>query len=337
VIGRGQRRVRVALPWLEAALGAATAEGRAPARAPAAEWLVVRGTASPVSGPSWREWLLARTDGGADLLRRFPAGPCLRALHAGQRPEGTWACARPVHLLTAIDHLQLAPGGMDIGADESSALLEDVNRHFQGRGLRFHAAGPTGDWQLECADPVDCGSVHPEDAAGRNLRALMPDGRDRARVCSLMNEIQMLLHEHPVNLERAARRLPAINSLWLWGFGRLGAASAENLPTLYTEDAWLAGVWRLHGAASRSLEEFAAAVPSIAGEVLVAWSRRLDGETDEALAEAERGLFAPARTALRSGAVHAVDMLLGGRAFETDRSARLRFWRRGKPLAEALA
>jgi hypothetical protein len=150
-----------------------------------------------------------------------------------------------------------------------------------------------------------------------------------------MNEIQMLLHEHPVNGERAARRLPAINSLWLWGFGQLRGASTGDLPTLYTDDAWLSGVWHLHGASGSSLEEFAVSGPS-GGDVLVAWSRPPAGNADEALAEIERCCFAPSLAALRSGTVLEVDVLTGERVFEVDALARLRFWRRGKPLVELI-
>ena len=95
-------------------------------------------------------------------------------------------------------------------------------------------------------------------ASGLNLRDLMPAGRDGARVRSLVNEIQMLLHEHPVNAARLARRQPVINSVWLWGIGSLEKVFPARLPPLYTDDAWLAGLWRLHGAAARSLDEFAA-------------------------------------------------------------------------------
>jgi hypothetical protein len=337
LIVRGQGRLRLALPWLEAVLAATAAEGRAPARAPAAEWLASRGVARPATDRPWREWLMVGTDAGAALLQQFPAGPCLRALHDGGLSRGTWACARPVHLLTAIDHLQLAPCGVDIEAEESVVLLRDLNRHLEGRGLRFHAAGPNEDWQLECEEPIDCGSVPPDAAEGHNLRELMPRGPDGARVRSLMNEIQMLLHDHPVNLERAARGRPAINSLWLWGFGQLREGKAMELPALYTDDSWLSGIWRLHGAVCRSLEEFAAWDPATADEVLVAWSRSPRGIADEALANADRRCFAPSLAALRSGAVRAVDVLTGERAFTVDSRARLRFWRRGRPLAEAIA
>jgi len=346
VIERGQKRLRVVLPWLGPALDAAAAEGRAPARAPAAEWLVARGRPGPAPDVQWREWLLAPVAAGTDLLHRCPAGPGVRAYSTGSRPEGTWACARLVHLATAIEHLRLAPGSPGVEADESSMLLEHINRHFDGRGFRLHALAAPGDWLLECDDPIECEGVEPELAAGRSVRDLMPVGRDGGRVRSLVNEIQMLLHEHPVNLDRAAHGRPAINTLWLWGFGRLAQMQKSGLPMLYTDDAWLSGLWRLNGVQAGPLDGFATAVAGGEvpgdGPILVAGSRAPrdgmagNGMTDP-LVQAERDCFEPALAALRSGVVAGVDLLLGGRTHTVERRARFKFWRRTQPLAWAPA
>jgi hypothetical protein len=42
-----------------------------------------------------------------------------------------------------------------------------------------------------------------------------------------MNEIQMLLHDHPVNQAREARGERAINGLWCWGGGKLLATPID--------------------------------------------------------------------------------------------------------------
>ena len=340
MIERGQGRLRVVLPWLDAALGAAAVEGRACARAPAAEWLLARARKSSAPDIPWREWLLAPVAAGTDLLRRCPAGPSVHAYGTARPPTGTWACARPVHLATAIEHLRLVPGDVDIGADEASALLADINRHLEGRGFRLHAQAALDDWQLECDAPIECDGAEPELAAGRSVRDLMPAGRDGARVRALINEIQMLLHEHPVNQDRAGRGRPAINTLWLWGFGRFEQTHVMNLPTLYTDDAWLSGAWSLNGARSRSLDELATSLGAGGSHVLVAGSRpprdSLSGHgMIDALAQAERSCFAPALAALRAGAVSGVDLLLDGRAHAVERNARFRFWRRAQPLPGA--
>jgi hypothetical protein len=343
LVDRRQLRLRLALPWLAAVLRTDAAGGLSGARTPAAEWLFARGQVDPSPVTDWRAWLLGDIAGGAELLRVCPAGPCARGRATGERPAGTWACVRPVHLLTAIDHLQLAAQRLPVDAAEAAALIGDLNRHFEGRGLRFHASARAadgsddGDWHLECAEPIACECVEPAAAAGRNLRDLMPVGRDGARVRAWIIEIQMLLHEHPVNTARAARKLPVVNSLWPWGFGSLGPVPTITLPPLYTDDAWLAGLWRLQGFAARPVGEFALEEPGGERGALVGWSSAPDGAVREALAKADADCFEPARAGLGRSGVAEIATLLGDCAVTTDRSARFRFWRRSRPLQESLA
>jgi len=333
----GQRHLRLALPWLSDAVSAVTSDGGVAPRMPAAEWLATRGQrrASPV--PAWRQWLLAGAGVEPRLLDRFPPGPCVYAASNGVLPRGTWACARPVHLLTALDHLRLSPERLLLDPDETRALAADLNRHLDGTGFRLHAAD-SGEWLVECADRVDCASVEPAQAAGRNLRDLMPAGPDGARVRSLMNELQMLLHEHPVNERRAARALPAVNSLWLWGFGTATLSAGLELPPLVTDDPWLAGLWSAHGTAPRRFEEFATASVEGPSMTLLGWATPppASGAT-QCLAAAEATCFVSARAALRAGNVSHVEMLLGDRVIDTSRKARLFIWRHERPLSEVLA
>jgi hypothetical protein len=336
LVERQQVRLRLALPWLTGSLGSEEPRGDGPLRVPAAEWLVARGRVLPPQVSDWRAWLLAGVGTGADLLRRFPAGPCVRAAGTGARPKGTWACARAVHLLTAVDHLQLAPALVTLDEAETAELLGEINRHFDGRGFEFHRSGK-GDWSLECTSPIECTSVEPAAAAGRNLRDLMPGGRDGARVRALLNEIQMLLHEHPVNSSRIQRGLPAVNSLWLWGFGCADEVPVASLPALYTDDAWLAGLWRLQGSTSRAIEDFEAGVSGGEPVSLLGGSHPGDRGAREAVSWADTHCFAPARDALRRGDAREVELLLGDRAVVTGRGARFRFWRRTRPLTEVAA
>ena len=333
----GQRRLRLALPWVSDAASAVASDGGVAVRLPAAEWLAARGEPHPSTVTSWRQWLLAGVGVDSDALERLPAGPCVYVERNGVTPHGTWACARPVHLLTALDHLQLSPEPIVLDPDETAALTADLNRHLQGTGFQVHSAD-AGEWLLECAGSIECTTIEPADAAGRNLRDLMPAGRDGARVRSLMNELQMLLHEHPVNERRAVRGAPGVNSLWFWGFGTADQPARVELPPLFTDDPWLAGLWLAHGAESRALNDFGLPANMDAPVTLLGWSSppAASGPA-ECLAAAEAKCFAPARAALAAGRADQVAMLLGDRAIDTSRNARLFIWRRARPLAEVLA
>ena len=327
--GPGPVSLRVALPWLHAAAAGA---GAPDVRLPAAEWLVARGEAPVAVQAPWRTWLAGDALAPAGGLARHAAGPCLRALDGGADAGLTWAALRPVHLLTAIDHLQVAERPVHLEIDEARAIAADLGRHFAEDGYAFHVGGRR-DWLLGIDRDLRCDTVAPDALPGRNLRDLMPRGEHGPAVASFINEVQMLLHEHPVNVARAARGEAPVNALWPWGYGRRAAQASLELPSLCTDDDWLAGAWRVHGSTARGIAAPGALDSLLRGgarEVLIAWSEPADA------AVLESRCFEPLLGALARGDV-VVDLLIGDRARRIDHRARRRFWRRRRPLGEVLA
>jgi len=334
---RGTGVVRIALPGL--ADSAAHCAGRGEAvRLPAAEWLVARGDRRAGDGGDWRRWVLAGAGLGEDTLDRFPAGPCVLAARSGLDPQGCWACAEPVHLLTALDHLQLgSPVPLPLDAADRSELVESLNRHFADSGFRLHAM-QRGGWLCECPPGLRCAAHEPAAAIGGNLRDLQPVGPDAVRVRALVNEAQMLLHDHPVNARRAARGEPAVNSVWLWGIGCAGERSGRTEGTLVSDDDWLAGLWQLHGGAVRPVAELAEVLARGDGAVNVAIAPDATGRGAAAeLARLEQEVLEPLRTSLVAGRVSVATVSTGGWTVAVDARARRRFWRRGRPIAEVLS
>ena len=321
-------RLRIALPW--------PGEWRAATgRLPAAEWLVARARrGSPVE--DWRAWLLDDATAESGLLRRFPAGPCVRMAWTGERPAGTWACAAPVHLVTGLDHLRLAaPVPLPLAPQESAVLVADLNAQLAHRGFVLEEVAGRG-WLCRCPHDLDCLVAEPAAAVGANLRDLQPSGRDAGRIRAWVNESQMALHEHPVNLRRAANGLPAVNSVWLWGFGAVTSGCSVPQGQLLTDDDWLAGLWRMHGAESDSPERLAAALEAGSEAILIGRARPAGPDANAAWSGLERDVFEPVRVALLRGRLESVSILLGSSSLELGSDARWRFWRRSKPLAEAL-
>jgi hypothetical protein len=165
----------------------------------------------------------------------------------------------------------------------------------------------------------------------------MPAGRDGARIRSLMNEIQMLLHEHPVNRRRErARQLP-VNGWWLWGFGDAPAdASAERVDrwSLRTDDRWLRAVWGALGSAAGDIT--AVADDLLRGDTLVALSQPPMERAADTLTAVDAGLLSLLASHVRAGTIQSVDLLAGSATLRIERSARLRFWRRPVDLSRWL-
>ena len=330
--------INVALPWFADAARDAV-ERQAWPRLPAFAWLSARGGWSTQGSRSWRHWLLAKAGvpDPADVLERYAAGPCLALLVAAPSDGvAAWACAQPAHLAAALDHLRFATAVLNLSADAESELLQMLNRHFADRGLGFER-GIAGGWLLRSAAPVDCVTHDPAAAAGRNVHDFMPAGPDGALVRGIMNEVQMLLHEHPVNAQRQRRGELALNAVWPWGFGtplRDGTVSRCNADAmalqaavLHTDDVWMSGLWQAHHATARHWS----AQPSIPGSrepMFVAVTRPGSPDTASALATIDNDLLAPLQQGVAKGRYGELELLLGSRILRVTSSARFAFWRR---------
>jgi hypothetical protein len=273
------------------------------------------------------------------VLTRWPAGVAL-ANQSGLAAIGTcsWCIAQPVHLAAGLDHLRLAPlAEAAPTADEASVLGALVGAHFATDELAV-AAFVQGAWLLRFPRSIDCSTQPPDAAVGRNVHDFMPAGRDGARIRSLMNEIQMLLHEHPINeLRQRARQLP-VNGWWLWGFGDAAAdasagASAGRADrwSLRTDDRWLRAVWSALASEAGDLTAFASDTPS--RDTLIGLSQPPAERVADSLAAIDAGLLSWLASNVRAGRIQSVDLLAGSATLRVGSSARLQFWRRPVALS----
>lgn len=330
-------RMRVALPWLQAALAEAALNDAPPAMS-ALRWLGGRGRLVSGEPRAWREWLLEPV-GGANLLARWPAGPAL-ALENGLTAAGpgSWCLAQPVHFAAGLDHLRLAPlAQASPTEEEASALGALVSSHFGTDELTV-AAFVQGTWLLRCARSIDCSTQPPDAVVGHNVHDFMPAGRDGARIRSLMNEIQMLLHEHPVNQRRErARQLP-VNGWWLWGFGdAVPQASTAGVKrwSLRSDDCWLRALGHAQGSDAGDITAVGGDMQR--GDTFIALSQPPAKRVEESLTSVDAGLLSMLASNVRVGAMQSLDLLVGGTTLHVDSSARFRFWRRPVDVSRWLA
>lgn len=152
-------------------------------------------------------------------------------------PAATWLCADPVHLRLHQEQLILADGSrLAITPDEAQAFIDELNRQFVDSG-RFHL-GAAERWYLELPTEQTLGdfAVLPLSVvAGRRVEQQLPTRADLRWLRRLLNEMQMVLHEHPVNQRREERGQPTINSLWLWGGGQLPNPQASEIRHLWSD------------------------------------------------------------------------------------------------------
>lgn len=177
-----------------------------------------------------------------------PPAAALTRLGEGLEPDAAWCLAEPVTLVPDRDRLMLRRLGRDaLDANEARALVEAVHAHFPGHELRLEPAAQ-GRWYARLGDAEPRPGIAPAAAEGESLPATPETFGVGPAGLRVLNELQMLWFEHPVNLERKQSGRPQANALWLWGGGALPAsAPAVRACAVVTDEAQVEGLARWLG------------------------------------------------------------------------------------------
>jgi len=278
------------------------------------------------------EWL-APGPGLADA----PSSAPLALLGEGEDPgDHFWLRADPVHLRPDQDFLLLwDASALDLTAEEARELVATFNGHFQQDGFLLMAPVP-GRWYMRCPAAIDVETTPVGEVTGRNIGHFMPRGEDGKRLEQLMNEAQMLFHEHPVNRARTERGQWTVSGVWPWGAGYLPDSPVQQTPVFFSEDPLHRGLARLQETVAHPVPPDYAHWKPLAGDRNLVRldhpaipARHGDGpEWQEALAEIEERWLAPALADGQSL------MLNLGRLGQVRYRPWMgwRFWRRSRPL-----
>jgi hypothetical protein len=176
---------------------------------------------------------------GVTKQQNWPTAPILlQAENSDQVSAGKdyWLRADPVHLRIEQNHILLADSQMfKISVKESNQLADTVNQHFEKDELIFLPISPERWYvRIEKAPNIQLHSIN--QIAGTNINNLLPSGKDKTIWHNRFNEIQMLLHEHPINQSRQDRGELAINSLWFWGGGNMPQSATSAYTQIWSKD-----------------------------------------------------------------------------------------------------
>ena len=161
--------------------------------------------------------------------------------------------AEPVHLILQRDCFALSDSAsLDILPDELQALMMVLNTHFVGDGLVFELTREN-KLLLRLNDTPNIKTSLPEKVIGRNVYSFLPQGADASQWNKIINEIQMLLHEHPINQQREAVGKPSINSVWLSGGGVLPNDVSTAFESVYSNVPYVQKLAQLSGVDAHNL------------------------------------------------------------------------------------
>ena len=223
----------------------------ASAPAPALELLLARGRRTRSDASSLDHWL-CRAFGLTDVpagKSSIPAGALTALAHGLDPGPYRWLRADPVHLRAARDHLILVPSqAFAVTGAEADALAGKLGPLLAGKFTLYPLKPDQWCLRIENDDESEASAGAPIELAGADIDPHLPAKQWHA----LLTELQMALYAHPVNTAREARGDPVINSLWLWGAGKLPAAARGPWHSVSAEDPVALGLARLAGMRHRA-------------------------------------------------------------------------------------
>lgn len=277
----------------------------------------------------------------------WPVAPLTLTLDGADPGTHYWLRADPVHLRLQRTQMLLADcSALGLSKQDADGIVAVLNRHFAQDGLRFIAPHP-GRWYLGLDRAPQLATHTLSEVIGADINVNLPTGGDALHWHKIANEIQMLLHNHPLNDAREARGEMTVNSVWLWGGGTRPTVPGRHFSAVWSDEALPCAL-----AAHAGLP--AAPLPANAGH----WLRAIDSASShhlivlgqlaaaaqygnmarwrEEITALERDWFAPLLATLRQRRISRLTLAVAGHRsserFEVTPADLLKFWRSGNPL-----
>jgi hypothetical protein len=270
---------------------------------------------------------------GIDRQQDWPLAPIALQADGGDPGTEYWLRADPVHLGVMRDRIVLADSQvLELDQAEADALAASIHGHF-GDSFSPLALQPRR-WYLRLPHTPQLSTTPLSCATGCDIDPLLPRGPDASRFRALLNELQMLLHDHPVNLRREARGQLPVNSLWLWGGGVLPKVRPGTLKVATDHPDALALI-SFAGAARVSMDNcFDQEGPDVVLlETLVAAGQSGDAyDWREGVREIDKLL----QGLLQDGRGFTLADPVRGRAYAWRKTCRFKLWHRPSRLVDAL-
>jgi len=323
----------------------------------------------------WRPWL-ATWAGQSELAQTAPATVAAAASRATAEdvPGRMVWIATPVHLVAGLSSVHLdARGLLQVELEVRRDLATEFNTVFAESGFSLEAL-PSAGFLMTGPSIDESDTVEPARILGASISDALPRASSAPTLRRLVAEIEMWLHEHPVNTARMKQgRLP-ITALWLWGGGaaregvNLGVsyellntdltdtvpaslvrgtaleAMSRPLPGVaFGTDPYLHGLWRSGGSNARATPgSFDEALGQVgrrtvfALELSKAFDEHRQWTIREALADLDRRWVVGALDALRRRDVARVTVLANDHRLSLGSRDPWKLWRMPRPALTAL-
>ena len=109
-----------------------------------------------------------------------------------------------------------------LSSEESINYLNALQTHISDFGVTFYPGVGPHNIMVMNSKPFTIRLTSPNELIGEGIRKFMPVDAEFKDLIYIINQAQIILHNHPVNKKRKLESLDYANSIWLWGNGKNG-------------------------------------------------------------------------------------------------------------------
>lgn len=129
-------------------------------------------------------------------------------------------CCDLVTLQAAHDDMVMKDyTGGNLSKEDSELLINALNEQVTGVPVTFHSGKGYHNLLTIKNPPLQERLSPPNELVGEGIRQFMPEGKDARDLIFIMNQAQIILHNHHYNKKRVQEQKDAVNSIWIWGNG----------------------------------------------------------------------------------------------------------------------
>jgi hypothetical protein len=264
----------------------------------------------------------------------LPVAALTHVSDRNKRPDDNyyWLRSDPVTLWADMAQVFMTSHGFaDLDPYERNEIENCIRSVLMEEGIDLHGDHPER-WCIALNGPLEFEFTSLDDALGMDMVDAMPEHPEARFWRRILNEIQVALHNCPVNIKRRQGGKQEINSVWFWGGGFIPEAAPHDLiDSVYSNNPVTRGLaiindCRLKNQAVAAKENFSRDGRS----VLIDWVpvSQYAVEELEQLESLTRQLLKLADQGKLELCLYAGD----GQGRKYDRKSHRRFWKRKSPL-----
>jgi len=140
--------------------------------------------------------------------------------------------------------------GGHLSANDSGHLIDALNEQVIDAPVTFHKGGGYHNLMFIKSPPISEKLYSPNELIGEGIRKFMP--AENRELAFVMNQAQIILHNHAYNRKRIADKEDPVNSIWFWGNGELPSLPSfreryGKTASLITASLMVKGIGKLTG------------------------------------------------------------------------------------------